>query len=190
MNSFNSYDFPTVYKSLGIDVSKLGCVMLDVEPLDVTAYVDDFEDDLYISEHPDRHWINGAVGEKNAHVTLLYGLLENAWNWSEEITTVLDDWSMTTIEIEKVSYFPSTFADEPYACIIAKIKKTPELMDGHQRLSLLPHINTFAEYSPHVTLAYVKDDPKIRKKWVRELDYWFNHRTLTVLNKNLGRRPE
>jgi 2'-5' RNA ligase len=187
--TFNAYDYEHVHRSLGINVSKLGCVMLDVERIKVTDYVDDYADDLYYAQNPERKWIRGAVAEESAHLTLLYGLMENAWNWQHEINSVLEDWTLPLVEVEKVDYFPSTFADEPYACIIAKIKKTPKLIEGHQRLSLLPHINTFPEYSPHVTLAYVKEDVKIRRKWVRELDYWLGGKNLAVLGKNLGYRP-
>jgi hypothetical protein len=57
-----------------------------------------------------------------------------------------------------VDSFPSTFTDEPYSCIIGHIERTPQLVDGHARLSLLPHIDTFWDYKPHLTLGYVHQD--------------------------------
>lgn len=185
--TFNAYDYAHVHKNLGIDVAKLGCVMMGVEPLDVHLYLDDAERELYYSKNPARHWIKGAVGADDPHVTLLYGLLDNANSIEREVHAVLDGWSLPEVQIEKVDFFPSTFKDEPYACVIGKIKKTPELLEAHQRLSLLPHINTFPEYTPHVTLAYVHESK--RGKWVNELGYWLDGRTIRTTELDLGRKP-
>ena len=61
-------------KRRGINPATLGCVMLEVEPIDVRKYVDD--DWAYFSINPDHQWIDGIQTEH--HITLLYGLLENA----------------------------------------------------------------------------------------------------------------
>lgn len=52
--------------------------------------------------------------------------------------------------------------NDPYYCVVAHIKVTQELMEGHERLEFLPHINTFNGYKPHVTIAYVKKDEVLR----------------------------
>ena len=36
------------------------------------------------------------------------------------------------------------------------------LLDAHQRLSLLPHIDTHASYVPHITLGYVQEQHAAR----------------------------
>lgn len=158
MPNLNSNQFKTVYDWLGLKISGLGCVMLDLEPLPnmhSIAY-DGVTHALYTSENKERFWINGWIADKQPHITLLYGLLQKAPNYAEHIKVVLEGWSMQEAEIEDVDFFESPYEDEPYWCIIAKIKKDPVLMEGNQRLSFLPHINTFPTYTPHMTVCYVK----------------------------------
>ena len=136
----------------GITVSRLGCVMLDVQPIDLRHEIPDGW--CYRSEHPDRRWISGRQ-DGEAHVTLLYGLLDNAHVIRDDVDEVLHGWRPEPVEVASVGLFPSPFPDEPYACIVAHLTVTPEIADAHARLSMLPHINTHPEYRPHVTLAYV-----------------------------------
>lgn len=155
-----SHDFPEVYKWLGINLNTLGCVMLDVEPLDNMYSIgqEGAEVALYYAKNKERFWIDGWIADKVAHVTLLYGLLEQAKNYEAHIAKVLEGWQMKEVEIDHIGYFDSPYPDEPYYCIIAHIKVTPELLEGHQRLEFLPHINTFATYKPHMTICYINKE--------------------------------
>lgn len=182
MVDLNSNQFPDVYNALGIDLTKLGVVMLDVDPFPVTELVTDGEADLYESDNPNHFWIRGAVAESTAHTTLLYGLLSR--ELKPFINTVLTGWTIPPLEVEGIGSFESTFPEEPYSCIVAHIKPTPELLEGHKRVSLLPHINTYTEYQPHLTLAYVKVEA--REKWLAELGEFLRGRELTVNRINYG----
>lgn len=141
---------------LGINVATLGCVMLDVEPLDLP----DLAALEYRSSHPDRSWISG-VQTGAQHITLLYGLLHNAHDIKEAVDEALDGWQPSPLYALTVDRFPSPFPDEPYVCLVARltepgVMEQPSLVEAHQRLSFLPHIDTHMQYKPHVTLAYVK----------------------------------
>lgn len=184
MTSINANQFPDVYKALGISIPELGCIMLDVDPITVTDLVTGGKADLYESPNPDRFWIGGAVAEQTAHVTLLYGLLQKGLTWKPLVDIVLTDWTPPTLEVESLGFFPSPYPEEPYACIVAHIKVTQELLDGHTRLELLPHINTFPAYNPHLTLAYVKVEAKDR--WLKELGTFLNGKKLAVNKINYG----
>jgi hypothetical protein len=70
------------------------------------------------------------------------------------------------------------------------IKKTPELIDGHERLTLLPHIQTFSEYKPHLTLAYVEHDTAVADKWVAALRAEYKGATLQTRGINYGDKPD
>ena len=146
----NAYEVNAL-KRRGITVSALGCVMLDVTGPPISRLLPTTW--LYSSAHPDRRWISGAQDE--GHVTLLYGLLDNAHTIREDIDEVLDGWGPEAIETDHVGVFPSAFDDEPYSCVVAHLALTDSLRDAHARLSLLPHIDTHPDYKPHVTLAYV-----------------------------------
>lgn len=160
MKQIKSHSYPKVYEGLGFNLSTLGCVMLDVEPLEsmYSIAVDGAESVLYYAKDKSRFWIDGWIADKVAHVTLLYGLLETAKNYKWHIEQVLKDWSLEDVTISDIGFFDSPYEDEPYYCIIAHIETTPKLIEGHQRLELLPHINTFAGYKPHMTIAYIKKD--------------------------------
>lgn len=139
-------------KRIGINVSELGCIMLDVELPDLSEAIPPGW--AYRSDNPDRWWITGIQAE--GHATLLYGLLPDLVD-ALAVDEVLEDWEQPTVESSGLDVFPSPFPDEPYSCIVARVD-SPELLDAHQRLSLLPHINTHPEYKAHVTLAYVHRD--------------------------------
>lgn len=183
--SVSSRDFPNLYDGTGVDPEDLGCIMVDVEPIAVMTHLpDDFASDLIDATSRHDHAM-GAVAEKEAHVTLLYGLLENGNTWKDKVDAVLEGWSLDTVKIHEVGFFetPDSFA------VIAHVVLTPELIDGHERLTLLPHIQTFSEYKPHITLAYVSKDADINE-WVSLLGDQYNGTTVKVSGINYGDLPK
>lgn len=195
MKQLNTHDFEEVYKDLKINIDTLGCVMVDIEPLS-NMWSIEWEGagiSLYYSKNPDRKWINGWIAGTVAHITLLYGLLENAHIWEKYVTKVLEGWNMPTVEIDHVGYFDSPYKDEPYYCIVAHIKVTPELLDGHSRMEFLPHINTFMGYKPHMTICYIKKDQgeAYRDLMVKQFnDLWAGKKMKTKKEINLGYLPK
>lgn len=152
----NSHDFEDIYVNLGINLDTLGCVMLKVEPIDISTIIP--ADWGYTTKHPERFWIKGLKG--GDHITLLYGLLPvyaSRTDYETAVDTVLDGWKPPQPQMRRVGSFPSPYSDEPYACIVAHLE-LDGLLDAHQRLSFLPHINTFPDYNAHLTLGYVKKE--------------------------------
>ncbi len=182
-----AHDFPDVYKWLGINLNQLGCVMLPLEPI---ALTEELKLPLYKSPNPERHWIDGWVAGRKAHLTLLYGLLAKAPNIESHIRKVLENQSpLDTVAIDHIGYFPSPYEDEKYWCIVAFIVPTGPLLEAHQRLSFLPHINTFPVYTPHMTLGYI--DPvseEERDKIIAIFHVWMRGLVIKVAGDiDLGR---
>lgn len=158
------YDLPNLLDRLSDDniwTNELGAVMLPIK--DVALFDNGREnflepDDLYTSPDPKNFWVKGDVTHK-AHVTLLYGLLAKAYEIEDTVDAALEGWNRPwRFEEAEIDIFDSPKPEtEPYKCIVAKVN-SPELIEAHQRLSFIPHINTYPEYKPHITLAYVKED--------------------------------
>lgn len=176
-----------VYQELGIEFDNLGCVMLDVEPIKVSDVIS--EDELYYSPDPvGGKYTQGIVSETLAHVTLLFGLMESGVKWKPQVDELLDGWNVPSVEIESVSHFPSANPGvEPYYCIVAKLKVTPGLLDGHERLENLPHISSFGdEYIPHITLAYIKQNDAVLYDVQNALGFRLVGMSIRVLGTNYG----
>lgn len=193
MKQINSYQFKQVYEWLGINLSDLGCIMLDLEPLPtpkyfcqdgVTAYECGLS--LYHTIDKSKFWINGYVGLKTAHITLLYGLMQSGLNFKQHVDAVLEGCTLNEVEIDHFGYFESPYPEEPYYCIVAHIKPTPELIEAHERLELLPHINTFAGYKPHSTIAYIIKNEEMRDWFIRDLNEAFAGKKMRVTGVNYG----
>lgn len=180
----NSNQFPEVYKGLGIKIDDLGCIMLDVDGEGISNIIQ--KEDLYITKDKKKFWINGFVAGETPHLTLLFGLLEQGDKYKKYVDRVLEGWSLNSVEIEDVSYFDSPYDNEDYYCIIAHIKKSDKLIEGHQRLQLLPHIDTFAGYKPHVTIAYIKKDEKKRDEIISNYEDILVGESLIVKGINYG----
>lgn len=153
----SSHNFKEVYQWLGVDLNKLGCLMLDVKPLPnmYSISLEGADVALYYAKNKDRFWIDGWVLDKTPHLTLLYGFPTEAKNYKPHIEAVLKGWEMKTVKIADIGYFNSPYEDESYYCLVAHLEVTDELLEGHQRLEFLPHINTFTGYKPHITIAYI-----------------------------------
>lgn len=155
-----SHQFPDVYKALGVNLDKLGCIMLDLKPptgMEAMKKRLETDDALYFAKDKAKFWMQGWVGDE-PHVTLLYGLMSpgNESPMKGAVDEVLNGWKKPMIEVDHVGFFESTNTDEPYYCIIGHVVKSPELIEGNERLKLLPHIDTFPGYKPHATIAYIK----------------------------------
>lgn len=178
LKQISSRDFPDLYEGTGIDPANLGCVMVDTTTLPVMEFMPDSAGDL-VEE--------GVVeAETEAHVTLLYGLLENGNVWKDKVDQLLAGWDMKSIVIDEVDAFD---LGESYA-IIGHVQKTDEIVDGHERLTLLPHINTFSEYKPHITLAYVKHIESVKNKWVKTLGQVYDGKMVKTIGINYGHLPD
>jgi len=185
-----SHDFEEIYKDLDIDLNKLGCIMLALDGSVVPDLPESLSDCLHYSGHKDRFWIDGFVAGKTPHVTLLYGLMESGQKYKKYVLDVLNDWDAKDIEIESIGTFPSPYKDEQYYCIVAHAKVTPNLLEGHNRLELLPHINTFIGYKPHMTIAYIKKDDKKRDEIIAFYEKALVDKKIPVEGYNFGGNKE
>ncbi len=175
------HQFPDVLAANNINVNTLGCVMLPVEfsPSllnDGYKYGQMNEDDLVDLHDPDRFWIAGDVTDK-AHITLLYGLLTPAYDQPGNVAAVMDGWKRPVrLPISGFEAFPAP-TGETYRVVVARIAddRDGSLADAHARLSYLPHVDTFPEYLPHATIAYVTSDAA---------DRWVNWLTAALRNNS------
>ena len=165
-----------LYNDLDINLDTLGCVMLEVETLNMPHWLSNPSEDSYIqqlytykSPNPARYWINGWVADKTPHVTLLYGLLQSKQKLELYVPLLLKDLQLPIVEVESIGYFESPYPCENYYCIVAHIKVTNELLQCHKLLEFLPHINTFMSYKPHVTLVYIGKFESDRDNLIRDL---------------------
>lgn len=178
-------DLKNIYAELGIDTADLGCAMLDTETITVSDIID--EDLLFFSKDPKKFWINGIVCEwRNPHVTLLCGLMAPAHIWKDHIDTLLKDVSIPELVVDEVSYFDSAYEEEQYYCVIAKIKKDENLINANNLLKKLPHISSFPEYTPHVTLAYIKKDEDTLTEIINKLNSKLKNSKIKTTRMNYG----
>lgn len=186
MQQKNANQFRDMYSELGVNIDKLGCIMLDVDGSKIENKID--ANDLYKSENKDRFWINGFVAGSTPHVTLLYGLLQSGnTTYRKYVDKVLEGWNKEPVKIDHVGFFDSPFSDDPYFCIVAHLDISQNLKDANNRLQLLPHINTFPDYKAHVTIAYIKKDEGLRNRTIETYNSMLKGMFLNPLSLNYGK---
>lgn len=155
MTNTSSTNYPQVYEALAIDTRNLGCFMVDTEKVVVSDVIK--EEDLYYADPTEAKWVQGIVSEDVPHVTILYGLMRSAKELQWHIAQLLEGFELVSVTIERVGFFHSNQPRLNYKAIIAELEVDDKLREANGRLGMLPHMNTFSSYKPHITLAYVKD---------------------------------
>jgi len=183
----NANQFREMYAELGINIDKLGCIMLDVDGEPIVNLIR--ADDLFTTSNPDRFWIKGFVaGKKVPHVTMLYGLLQSGNTiYRKYVDEVLKGWHCDSVECDHVGFFESPYTDEPYYCIVAHLKISNELKEGNSLLQLLPHINTFPDYKAHITIAYIRKDEQLKNNVIGLYNNLLQNKKLEVTGINYGK---
>lgn len=179
----SAHKFDEMYADMGYDLGELGCIMLDLDPLKFQVA----EEALHYSKTA--KYAQGNVAGDTPHITLLYGLVRSGREMKRQVDIVLKDAlpKLKTITIDHVGYFENTMADDPYYCIVAHIKVTPELQEAHDLLTFLPHIETFTgPYKPHFTLCYIKKNVKNRDIIIKKMNEKYSGRELKVGDLNYG----
>lgn len=150
-----------MYEGAGIDLYSLRAVMLNVANIPVSSFLDVGDELFFGADHKTRY-AQGAVAETAAHLTLHQGILQSVP--LDLIERVLDGWEPEPAVIDRIHVF-----DAPeFFCVVAKVRQSENIREGHDRLRLLPHIDCFAEHTPHITLAYVKRSADI-SQWTAAL---------------------
>ena len=144
----NAHEFPEVYAELGVNLSGLGCLMLSTESPLVNEVPAEAE---YVTENPERFWIKGLL--KNWHATVRYGFLPGVKR--AHVDRVLGDYQVPPLLplYGHFEVFDSPFPDEDYDCVVFKLQSR-ELNEMNAALSVLPNVNTYVEYKPHITIGY------------------------------------
>lgn len=143
-------------------VYEYGCAMLYFEP---NNEVVEFQktirpEDIYTEDK------NGGYGlETEPHCTLLYGLHEEVE--LEDVKNVLDNIVFGYCRIHN----PSLFENEKFDVLKFDVGYTHKggafLHNANRLLNNLPNTQTYPDYHPHMTVAYLK--PGMGKKYVENL---------------------
>jgi len=178
---------PNLPMPAGLDTPDLECVMLDVQPINLTQFYYNEKispDDLFYGDIPKLKYAQGAVCEDQAHVTLLFGIHPSE-TYFNDVMNALDGWTPEDVLVKDVGFFPSNIEGQDYNVIVLNIVPTPNLLDARRRLTQLNYTDSFPTYKPHVTIAYIKGSAD-KDAWISTLQGYFKNRVLVPTGVNLG----
>lgn len=137
-----------------------GCVMMDAKIKDWedyhTAGID--EEDVYIKPHDKSYGL-----ETIPHVTVIFGIHEDEID-DETIKQVIKaNMKPITARVEDVDVFEG----DEYDVVKYNIPISDELQEYRDTFMKFPNTQSFPDFKPHMTLAYVK--PGTGKKYKRKL---------------------
>jgi hypothetical protein len=134
-----------------------GCIML-------TADIPNWKEKLSIIDKKDLYVKDGDYGfEKEPHVTILYGLHDEEID-RDHIYDEIERLRPITVKINNISIFEN----EEYDVVKFDVPLTKELRAYRKYFKMLfPNTQTFKDYHPHITIAYVKKGEG--KKYVQKV---------------------
>jgi hypothetical protein len=148
------YDFPRIASKYVLN-KKMGCVMLNTSsPADIkdAGGYELLRQNEY--HDPRTPYVNGLTSEY--HITVKYGILNNLVT-KQDVEAVaerfwLDNHVMgKKLEIKGITMFKNS---PEYDVVVATIDPPRWLCAFHEQMLILPGVETFPEYNPHITLGY------------------------------------
>lgn len=128
-------------------VNEYGCVMLYFkfsEFKDVQSKI--VKGDLYNDPDDDSYGL-----ESEPHITALYGLHDTIKD--DEIKNIVEKFDFSeSVTVHKISLFKN---DKYEVLKFEAVKEGNELVKCNKELKKLPNTNSFPNYNPHLTIAYI-----------------------------------
>ena len=139
-----------------------GCVMLYTNMRDWedihTGGID--PEDVYKKPYDDSFGL-----EENPHMTVIYGIHEDEVTPEQMINVIKENMEDVTVTISKISIFEQ----DEYDVVKYDIPVTEQIQSYRDLfINNFENTQTFPEYHPHMTIAYVK--PGEGKKYISDLD--------------------
>ncbi len=143
-----------------LDEPRYGCVMMDA---DIKNWVDFHlaginEDDVYLKPYDESYGL-----EEQAHVTIVYGIHEEEVDPQRMADMIEHYMKPVTVTIKEIDIFPG----KEYDVVKYNVPVTGQIQGYRDVFMQVPNTQTFPEFHPHMTIAYVK--PGEGKKYKTEL---------------------
>ncbi len=137
-----------------------GCVMMQAK-IDNwkeyhTAGID--KEDVYIKPHDKSYGL-----EEEPHVTVLFGVHEDEIDEDTMASVIKGNMKPITLSVDEVDVFEG----DEYDVVKYNLPLTDELQAQRDLFTQFPNTQTFPDYKPHMTIAYV--NPGAGKKYKRKL---------------------
>lgn len=126
------------------EVRKRGCVMVEIDVPNwnqICSIIN--EDDVY-DQDEDRKI------EINPHVTVLYGFY--SFVSPDDVINAIKEFPAPYIQFGNIG----TFTEHPDFDVVMIKVQSEDLAKMNKALSILPNENSFPNYNPHLTIAYMK----------------------------------
>jgi hypothetical protein len=149
----NAHEFPGLYDDL-FDFTRAGYAMIDVSsPYHTDPSEINFVRELqYVSPDPTLYWMKGLM--KSWHITAR-GPLDpkvRVRHCQQVIETINVPY---VFGLGDIDVFPSPYPELDYDCIVVRMEDS-NLEKINQQLAVLPGVQTYIPYKPHLTLGYFK----------------------------------
>ena len=139
---------------------KFGCIMMDADIKNWnefhTAGIE--EDDVYLKPYDDSYGL-----EEQPHVTILYGIHEEEVDPQRMADLMEHYMKPLTVTIKEVD----VFSGKEYDVVKYNVPISGQIQGYRDLFIQIPNTQSFPEFKPHMTIAYVK--PGAGKKYKTEL---------------------
>jgi hypothetical protein len=127
---------------------KFGCVMMDADIKNWTEFhtAGIEREDIYLKPYDDSYGL-----EEQPHVTILYGIHEKEVDPQRMADLIEYYMKPVTVTIKEVDVFPG----KEYDVVKYNVPLTGQLQKYRDLFMQIPNTQTFPEFHPHLTLAYV-----------------------------------
>jgi len=159
--------------------NEYGCLMAMVSPADGQSIVKFGkslirDSDLYIKQGEE------YGRETEPHVTILFGF--NPDLKESEVRKIIADVRPFNITAQGISIFES----EDFDVVKFDINKSGPLMELRERSIIYPHVSTFPNYHPHLTVAYVRKGTFTDKITDKNISFKINRLKYSSMNGDKG----
>ena len=139
------------------DNLKYACLML-------YADISNWKDKISIVDKEDIYEKDDDYGyEKDPHITIVYGFHEDEVD-KDQMYKQIKEMKPVEVTINKINIFET----DDYDVVKFDVPITKELKKYRKEFLKFPNTQTYKEYHPHMTIAYVKKGEG--KKYIKKLD--------------------